>query len=724
MKQFSENFTAKGKGGKGKKGAMWSGKGKRNTANFPGRSPTWPQFDTHTEQHHGYPNTHRQLDAHAPPFNPLVHPADDFQDGWTRPNTQEQTLLFERPSKNGWDAPSPSYPKPSYEQMLKTNLSHHATPFYPSEDVEETVLPRFMQEELEQCNIVQEAEDCEALGKVNKCLDNIFEDEDEEKVNTPALSSATSLSTAITPELLSATNTPNFPFQNAMTLTTGHAAAAVAGNGREESSYTASSSSSSSSAIGNNTFNSLPPNGMPNVMRFYEKWGTTARPVGRPLGGIAGEWGNSSPQTALQTHGAMDAAGGGNAFASVLLNGIQLIKVPLPPPNTEASLHSASQNINITGEQGGLGMDIYFLTSIDSSRGFEFRASIECHFDDGNSKVYFIGSTRKADVPCLLGRYIKGNVTSFSVYVNHVPTDTPRRAPQEPDLLELLEGILTNPQYNKDGGSISSVQIYNIIKESPLYGKVIRDWYGGSWMAFIKSSKEFTVFAYSEEEVKRWELGPRYKRGEPRICLSSTPLAHVQASDRMSCYRYNCGNEQILTTLVESLKANGPSSQRDILNRLRHCSCFTDRLYPTRSLLERFVSQHRSSFELRFGREQPLRVGLKRTPIETDFLTDPEGGGDVWGKKVTSEADGTPREDDKAFGSTFAFEAALGGPMQGEEEDSPVRGVGLLGPFLSEGRMRVGEETSDEERNTLLQHCAEEESAPHHHDEMQMTFNF
>eukprot|EP00754_Rhynchopus_humris_P018811 Rhum_TRINITY_DN14616_c11_g1::Rhum_TRINITY_DN14616_c11_g1_i1::g.102331::m.102331 len=324
-------------------------------------------------------------------------------------------------------------------------------------------------------------------------------------------------------------------------------------------------------------------------------------------------------QASAEDAGPFEASFGNGWFGTFLINGSQVINCTLPHPGCESSATVAADTeaITITDEKGGLGLDVVFLASDDAVPGFEWRGTCVCHFADGTKpKAFYIGSSRVADVPVMLGRYCGAKPVRFTVYVGHVSADVPTQSPPERDLLELLERVLTNPQYNREEGSISSVQMYNIIKESPLYCRVVKDKYDGSWMSFIKTNPELAVFAYSDEEVKACGLGPRFKRGEPRICLSRHTLHAVREADRLACQRYKIGDDVILKTLTETLLESGPSSQRQILNKLRKCKCFTDRLYPTKSLVERFIAQHHPSFVVRYGREQPVRIGLNTAAVE------------------------------------------------------------------------------------------------------------
>ena len=66
-------------------------------------------------------------------------------------------------------------------------------------------------------------------------------------------------------------------------------------------------------------------------------------------------------------------------YASVLLNGLQLIRCNLPLPGKEETLIvSANEDINITGEKGGLGLDALFITTHDPLPGSAWNATLEC----------------------------------------------------------------------------------------------------------------------------------------------------------------------------------------------------------------------------------------------------------------------------------------------------------------------------------------------------------
>ncbi|KAJ9462829.1 hypothetical protein DIPPA_20570 [Diplonema papillatum] len=303
---------------------------------------------------------------------------------------------------------------------------------------------------------------------------------------------------------------------------------------------------------------------------------------------------------------------------TVLLNGIQLIKCPLPEAGGTIAVTAEAEDVNVSEERGGLGLDILFMASKAApthphkrSEG-EWRATlhaVQCADPPREVKVN-LGTVKAPGQNAHVGCYLNAQPSHYTVTISHVVANPNAASPQEEQLVNEVRTVLLNPRLNRDGGSLSSVLLNNKAKESVLYDKVVGKNYNNSWLDFVKKhSNAFEVFYYSEALIKEQGLGPHIKKCDARIYLKGKKRDEIYEIDRERCHAQKRSEDEFKKFLVKAL-GKGEVSQVDLLAKLRDCKGFTESLQPTFSLLMRFLARHSGTFVWMSDPDQPTRIGL------------------------------------------------------------------------------------------------------------------
>eukprot|EP01061_Rhynchopus_euleeides_P029562 TRINITY_DN4856_c0_g1_i1.p1 TRINITY_DN4856_c0_g1~~TRINITY_DN4856_c0_g1_i1.p1 ORF type:complete len:390 (+),score=143.46 TRINITY_DN4856_c0_g1_i1:131-1300(+) len=308
------------------------------------------------------------------------------------------------------------------------------------------------------------------------------------------------------------------------------------------------------------------------------------------------------------------------SYASVLLNGVQLIRSDLPGPGCEQTTTvSVSPDLNVTGEVGGLGIDCLISVSQDPAPYHEWGASLyvysTCSTNDTAAKsatILDLGRLHHATAMSHVGHYVKGTPQSMTlrVYMRkrlhyHTPT------PAEQQFVAEVKRTLENSWVNRGSGSMGSIALGNKMKEtSSLYERVLKEGYNSSWRDFLAAhSKEFAVFHYTEEQIAENRFVPHIKRSEGRVRLAHIPMSEISSRDRIRCNNLRADEQHLIHTLCDIL-APGCASRKEVLQKLRGVRSFTNSLFPSQSLLMKYLARHTEEFVWTAEPDQPTRVGL------------------------------------------------------------------------------------------------------------------
>ena len=297
-------------------------------------------------------------------------------------------------------------------------------------------------------------------------------------------------------------------------------------------------------------------------------------------------------------------------FASAFLNGVQLIRCSLPERDGAESVFVVADDMDVTGELGGLGLDILFVSTHNPCKGYEFHARMECVIPPATEPHSLdLGFVRSQQESSHFGHYLSAQPTFFKLVVTHTPIERGRFPPAEKELIKQVLAVMENPNIHKSTGSIGSIVLNNKAKESVLYERVVGKGYGGSWQDFVKAHPEVLhLFHYSEAEIAEHDLSPQIKRSDGRICYQGCDKAEILRVDIQRCLKQREDEEKLKQSL-QGILANGALSQRELLARLQDVEGFTEALFPSYSLLMRFLAFHTEHFVWTAGPDQPTRIG-------------------------------------------------------------------------------------------------------------------
>eukprot|EP01061_Rhynchopus_euleeides_P017252 TRINITY_DN28711_c0_g1_i1.p1 TRINITY_DN28711_c0_g1~~TRINITY_DN28711_c0_g1_i1.p1 ORF type:complete len:543 (+),score=160.59 TRINITY_DN28711_c0_g1_i1:283-1911(+) len=332
-------------------------------------------------------------------------------------------------------------------------------------------------------------------------------------------------------------------------------------------------------------------------------------------------------------------------YASVFLNGVQLIRCTLPVAGAGEAVSVSAEDLNVTGEVGGVSLGAMFTATQDPVEGHEWHAALHCATAGITTAAVAVpGKRRKRKLPPPIAldlgvlasskdtahysHFLKHTPTTFTLHVTQlVKEEGARPAPAEQLLVKEVRAVLESSQQNRGQGSLGAVLLNNRAKESVLYDTVVSSTYAGSWQDFLKAHpKDFTLFHYSEKEIVANGFSPQIKRSDMRVCLVGVSSKEIAKRDKARCQRQREDEEELQAAVTRMLSEKSVS-QRELLAMLREVPSFTDTLYPVPSLMMRYLARHSSLFVTTSGPDQPTRIGLaaqqRRLPktVSTDFMS-------------------------------------------------------------------------------------------------------
>eukprot|EP01060_Flectonema_neradi_P017108 TRINITY_DN2385_c2_g1_i1.p1 TRINITY_DN2385_c2_g1~~TRINITY_DN2385_c2_g1_i1.p1 ORF type:complete len:436 (+),score=64.55 TRINITY_DN2385_c2_g1_i1:99-1310(+) len=313
----------------------------------------------------------------------------------------------------------------------------------------------------------------------------------------------------------------------------------------------------------------------------------------------------------MQEGAAQHRVAGIPAFCSLLLNGAQLVRCPYPEAGRESSVTVAAEDLNVSGEVGGMGVDLLFVSSHHSySYDYELRARLVVASSQGKAQEVSIGRVQYSGETVHLSCHLEAPPSKLKFIVAHAPFSRAAESAAERQFVKDVELILRSPRLNREGGSLNAVLLSSKAKESVLYDEVVGGKYNGVWLDFIRQhSSVFTLFQYDSQEIKARELAPHIKKGDARVHLSRKTLAEVHHADQLRSRRGREGEAELVSFMSQTLE-EGSISQKDLLTRLQGCKGFTSLLFPTLTLLMRFLSKHKDTFVWFSEPDQPVRIGV------------------------------------------------------------------------------------------------------------------
>ena len=313
----------------------------------------------------------------------------------------------------------------------------------------------------------------------------------------------------------------------------------------------------------------------------------------------------------IRSEGACLPRSGPSAYCTLLLNGVQTIRCPYPEVGSERSVTVAAQDLNVSGEVGGMGLDILFTSSHHSySFDNELRARLVAADDRGQVQEVSIGGVQYSGETAHLSYHLRAIPVQLTLTVSHQAFAQAAESAAEKQFVRDVGSVLRNPRLNREGGSLNAILLNSKAKESVLYDEIVGGIYNGVWLDFVRHhSREFTLFQYNAHEIKARELSPHIKKGDARIYLSSKTLTEVHRADQLRSRRGREGEAELERFMSQTLR-HGSISQKDLLTRLRDCTGFTALLFPTLTLLMRFLSKHKDIFVWLSEPDQPTRIGL------------------------------------------------------------------------------------------------------------------
>eukprot|EP01063_Lacrimia_lanifica_P037706 TRINITY_DN7820_c0_g2_i2.p1 TRINITY_DN7820_c0_g2~~TRINITY_DN7820_c0_g2_i2.p1 ORF type:complete len:428 (+),score=180.41 TRINITY_DN7820_c0_g2_i2:70-1353(+) len=308
-------------------------------------------------------------------------------------------------------------------------------------------------------------------------------------------------------------------------------------------------------------------------------------------------------------------------FGTVVLNGMQVVQCALPVPGChDTTVVDIDKDVTV-GEnpRDGTPLDVLFAVPHTPAEAHAFQGTMTVLYlaHDGSMQESSVelGAIQQGGGNVHVAHHVEGVPVQMSVTVVHdLRCVVDALSLVERQLVAEVVGILENPRLNKEQGSLSSVLINNKAKESVLYDRVVGERYNKSWSDFLRAHSEvFTVFYYEDAVIRDRNLAPHIKRSDARVHMAARPARLVHAGDEARCAALRAGEADLQAFLVDALSA-GPLAQKALLARLKHCRGFTELLFPTSSLLMRFLACHRDTFAWAAGADEPTRVGLAAEP--------------------------------------------------------------------------------------------------------------
>ena len=288
-------------------------------------------------------------------------------------------------------------------------------------------------------------------------------------------------------------------------------------------------------------------------------------------------------------------------FATVMLNGCQIITCPLPDEGTTTT------EADITGElmevlcETGMQLVTTILSpNIIPKDNTLWRGTLLL---DGTHCIE-LGSvvTRRQNV--VRSEYLPTCPMSvqFSMHNEKIDPTMRTTTDSEEQLITLVKKILEDPELNPRRGALPSRSVESKAKEHSVYFDVIGNT-ESDWVTFIRRHNQiFNLFQYSEQEIRDRQMEGVNLIDELRIVLLSTE--RVQLSEQ---------EDEVDEELVEFLKellSERDMSYHEVLAAISEKEKFVFTLAPAFSLLMRFLNRHRDLFCWTTDPAAPTRVSL------------------------------------------------------------------------------------------------------------------
>eukprot|EP01060_Flectonema_neradi_P015777 TRINITY_DN22424_c0_g1_i1.p1 TRINITY_DN22424_c0_g1~~TRINITY_DN22424_c0_g1_i1.p1 ORF type:complete len:402 (+),score=37.00 TRINITY_DN22424_c0_g1_i1:65-1270(+) len=297
---------------------------------------------------------------------------------------------------------------------------------------------------------------------------------------------------------------------------------------------------------------------------------------------------------------------------TVLLNGLQLINCPLPENGKHSTVRvQALGSTDTLGTCGGAILDLLFTATggVPPAEGHEFQAQLMVESECGCKNIK-LGAIRTLGENVHISRYTKGAPQWFTLTVSHIPV-LPTTVPAEEQFVAEIREALDDPITNKHRGSVSQVILNNRAKSSPLYAEVVGKLYNGMWLEFLMShSNDFSLFRYSPQEIRDLGLSPHIKRSDVRVCSAARDASTISEADQRAEAERKSAEESTRLAVKMELSA-GEVTQGQLLQRLKGHKGFASTLYPTLTLLLRFLGRHKDTFIWTSSPDQPTSIGLR-----------------------------------------------------------------------------------------------------------------
>eukprot|EP01065_Artemidia_motanka_P047065 TRINITY_DN7280_c0_g1_i1.p1 TRINITY_DN7280_c0_g1~~TRINITY_DN7280_c0_g1_i1.p1 ORF type:complete len:328 (+),score=83.47 TRINITY_DN7280_c0_g1_i1:56-1039(+) len=324
----------------------------------------------------------------------------------------------------------------------------------------------------------------------------------------------------------------------------------------------------------------------------------------------------------------MAAAAANAPFASVVVNGRQIITVTLPTIVGQITHASAPAVVEVLdaellrgggfGGGGGFVLDLIFLSpNITPQRNVRVRGELVV-----DKQHIRLGSIRTRREHVRTTRIVRGAPQQdFKVRLRAELIDR-QQAPvtvEEQALVRELHRILEDPSFNPRHGGVCSERLrQELMRKCRLYPLVIQP--RGSaglrtWAEFLKRHKDrFRVFQYSKKELKNRGLLGEIEPNKDRVTIQSDARHH-------SPHEKDEGLKEFLVRIL----SDADMRHLDVLKALTQNRQLSHCLSPAFTQLMRVLERNKSTFSWTTHPGEPTRIRLKpRKPPDSPDKPDSE----------------------------------------------------------------------------------------------------
>eukprot|EP01060_Flectonema_neradi_P029687 TRINITY_DN4152_c0_g1_i1.p1 TRINITY_DN4152_c0_g1~~TRINITY_DN4152_c0_g1_i1.p1 ORF type:complete len:696 (+),score=185.32 TRINITY_DN4152_c0_g1_i1:49-2136(+) len=300
---------------------------------------------------------------------------------------------------------------------------------------------------------------------------------------------------------------------------------------------------------------------------------------------------------------------------SVVINGLQLLRVSIPPhengQTTQGTIQVLPHTLRCRLDHVDPRQYPFHLllssANLALPRDSHIESSLFFKGEGYECEVSFKDLTTRMDSVCQT-EILNFKPTHITLKLRYHATCIVRDDEQE--VLECLRNIIADEKVNPRGGSITSALAHDmLIEKMPrLYDEIIQRKYGGLDNFLNKHDKVFTLFTFSNKALKKKTVSP-----EPRIVL--------KPGQRELCTNLPMSEAEIrLHDHLIKLLGNKDMDKRDLLDNLSNDTVFATFLSPTLSILMRFLSRHKDRFVWSMDPDKPTVVGLQGRQHDSQCL--------------------------------------------------------------------------------------------------------